>query len=369
MSLKTAGLVTFALGAFAFGCRTETGLTELVASDEGQPVRPMIVAMGGFNSCVDQNGKLTPMGMDLDVIRRSLDEMIDYPELPTFFRSCYDKSGTIYWQTARQVEHLGTAAPQTTSFEDLAPMVEAIVREHKHFPQRPVFIVGHSHGGWLAMKTALILPASVPLAGVVTNDPISRVNCGVQAILWQVNHNGCQEAPQDVSDDERGQILARISGGGQWRHYYQRNFAPLRSAAFAGTNVPQVQVDLSPFLSYYGGGTVASMNAHTGIDNMQSPWIHIRAHVQASAPAAAPGLQLADSASPDGAPPRVTRAAAVQALGQHQFQCGQTAPAAGFTLGCSGKTAVEPYGMRSWRVSMRFDAAEVLAGTLVELVP
>lgn len=89
-------------------------------------------------------------------------------------------------------------------------------------------LVGHSWGGWTAMKFATYLEPSVEIAGLVTLDPIDRENCGpveVSASLTGLGGDACQRAPVHVT---KGSDL-KFAPNGKWINFYQTKFAPLHS--------------------------------------------------------------------------------------------------------------------------------------------
>lgn len=79
---------------------------------------------------------------------------------------------------------------------------------------RKIIIIGHSYGGWRAMKLAsspyLLNNTRVPMI-LVTFDPISKVLC------QRIRETGCREAPADLSPPELYQLNTRT----RWLNTYQ----------------------------------------------------------------------------------------------------------------------------------------------------
>ncbi len=99
--------------------------------------------------------------------------------------------------------------------------LEAVVLSHVQNHKKVIFI-GHSHGGWRAMKLAaspLFGAMHVPTI-LITIDPISLVTC------YQVRDAGCKEFPRDLSPVEMDELHATT----QWLNIWQRPGLILGSA-------------------------------------------------------------------------------------------------------------------------------------------
>ncbi len=97
--------------------------------------------------------------------------------------------------------------------------------------QARVVIMGHSHGGWRAMKLAASPYLASTLAGIrrtlISIDPVSRVTC------LRLRDSGCREAPRDFSDAE----INYLSNYVLWFNAYQEGVGVLRSGAATGARV------------------------------------------------------------------------------------------------------------------------------------
>lgn len=96
-------------------------------------------------------------------------------------------------------------------------------------------VIGHSHGGWRAIKLAAspYLAANLPLPiTLVSIDPVSRMTC------LKLREPGCREAPSDLSWDELRYLNTRV----RWLNAYQDNGLLLKSSAIAAAhaNIPVV---------------------------------------------------------------------------------------------------------------------------------
>ena len=95
-----------------------------------------------------------------------------------------------------------------------------------------IFIVGHSHAGWLAMKLAasplLLSSATVPMF-LASIDPVSRVTC------QRLREQGCREAPRDFTAVELQNLNTRT----RWINLYHQPAVILGSGpiAYAHQNI------------------------------------------------------------------------------------------------------------------------------------
>ena len=254
--------------ALSAGCAGDPVSTEATASGVARAVvEPVFVTLGGFNSCFRTADGPTPVGSDRWAKSARLTQRFTHGD-PRWVRGCFDGAGRLYW-----ISSVAPMVVRSTGTDALVPFVLAVA-DRAGGERRPVYLHGHSYGGWVATLTAAALPSTVDLRLLVTVDPISPAHCAVSSYLralaspaaapWILA--GCQRAPTDVSVDTRQRVLGRLPDGG-WRHYYQRNFLPLRSSAFEGAPQPHRTYDVSAFLTH-NGGAHPSWNAHSGIDEL-----------------------------------------------------------------------------------------------------
>jgi len=245
---------------------------------------PVIVVMSGFSTCArDADGSYTPWSNSItnrrgvalidkvSAVAKSSDEQ------PRWLASCFDPFGVIHYQS------IYSNKVQWASGGDSQPFREFIQDASEDF-QRPIVIIGHSHGGWLASRVVADMGLSMPNTTLITIDPISYMECGVsnyaRAIAAAASWNPwaltelepCQRAPSDIDLYTRRNINENI-GRDNWFHYYQENFWPLHSSAFlAGPSSPGHSSNLGPFYSVIEGGVSASWNAHWAIQNYSGIW-------------------------------------------------------------------------------------------------
>ncbi len=104
-----------------------------------------------------------------------------------------------------------------------------------------VYLIGHSHGGWLVMNSALNWRSKGILRGLFTIDPISYKNCTqLQGIAYHLvmglnllgfENPECTRAPTDLVNDypKIAENSNRI-----WHNYYQTQFSYVHSGPAEG---------------------------------------------------------------------------------------------------------------------------------------
>jgi len=116
--------------------------------------------------------------------------------------------------------------------EQMQRVYEANVPEviaNRARPYGETVIVGHSYGGWLAIKAAAYLAGQVPPVTLITIDPVSKVTCD------SFFDEGCREAPFDIEIWEANNLTlatrwlnifqeARIFVGSSPTRLARRNF-------------------------------------------------------------------------------------------------------------------------------------------------
>ena len=186
--------------------------------------------------------------------------------------SCFNISGNLYYN------EIGFSRPYVTEEDPVQTMVDLILEETDEWgPTAPVYFVGHSWGGWLAMQVVKQLGDRVKVGGLITVDPISPDYCSISDYLsaiadWGMGDAiaGCLVAPPDVAPSFRASLVRIL--GRNWFHYYQLDFPFLHSTAFDGAHQPAGSFDMSSFLSIFPGGSRASMFAHAEIAFLSAVW-------------------------------------------------------------------------------------------------
>ena len=213
-------------------------------SKDAQPKWAALV-FGGNASCHPfGNDASSPYGLSMytqfdEVVR---DLRSQYAADVDYFLICHTVTGRIYYASSAAPKIVSEVAP-----ERLAKKVTEFTQTHG--VQR-LHAVGHSHGGWWALKLALQLADQIHFDRLVTIDPISRVTCRPPNIM------GCLGAPRDISESEYQQIAESV---GKWSNYYQSRTPYLHSSAIPGAS-ENIELPID----------------HLKIDNSAEVWRQIR---------------------------------------------------------------------------------------------
>lgn len=126
----------------------------------GSPVfaKPWLIATGGYGSC-PFTGSTYEMraSRQIEALAKKLDAHV--------VKACFSLAPwTVFYRTS--FGQTGRVSVETF-FKRLAALDT----------RDGVYLVGQSYGGWLAMQTALALPASVTVRALATVDPISPLHC------------------------------------------------------------------------------------------------------------------------------------------------------------------------------------------------
>lgn len=192
-------------------------LMALIALTVSAPVRAMadsvVVGFGGYASC--RRGELEhPVARGVLGLVRTIEARA--------LIACFGLTSS-----DPVVEGASTTLPE---------LVAKIVTMARATRTRQVVIIGHSHGGWLALQVALRLPVDVQLAYLVTLDPISLLYCGPLEFasiapaeaIGDPHSLDCQRFPRDVDESQQASIAKRSLG---WLGYHQAQTMKLRSSA------------------------------------------------------------------------------------------------------------------------------------------
>jgi pimeloyl-ACP methyl ester carboxylesterase len=157
------------------------------------------------------------------------------------FKSIHDRRDLI---TSVDSVAPGAAIPESEYEAWFGPLVAKIKTvSEMGGKERPVLMIGHSFGGWLAMQLVQRLPRG-RVRGLVTFDPISLKHCtpdvyatsvenyrdalnsrpeeqrdkvNAEALAVQNSAEGCREFPKDIDVKQ----LLQFVGADAWFHYYQ----------------------------------------------------------------------------------------------------------------------------------------------------
>ena len=186
-------------------------------------IEPLIVAMGGYNSCKSEDPKKAnevdvnplgngPLGMGLFKPFNALKTLLNdkYGIKARYIVSCFESGSSANVRSTSAPDQLKTIDPK-----DFPKLIATEMRRGS-----PIYLVGHSHGGWLSLQNTLALAEEVTIDGLFSTDPISRVHCNPPAIT------GCTVFPQDI--DEAKQISIK-GATGYWLNTWQTSTFYLRS--------------------------------------------------------------------------------------------------------------------------------------------
>lgn len=265
-------------------CALLASLLTLSLTAHGAPLAPVIVIAGGYNSCSDDGeGGVSPFGgnfnsrgveyinsLQAHYSANNWQGMADRGIRWLF--TCFNSHSDLFLQTSSDDRVTNTGA---WSIHQIVGRIETLSDRY----QRPIFIVGHSHGGWLAMRVVEALRSPIQLGFLATIDPISFPECNASTYAdaanalitgwWPYDISACQQAPGDISSRELTRIRRNLNGN-SWKHYWQQHFPPLHSGHIVGG--PDSSLDFSSFFSLRYGGVASSWNAHSRISHVASIW-------------------------------------------------------------------------------------------------
>lgn len=208
-------IVSLALNACGFRQAETSQLSSLPA------IRPLIVGMSGYSTCTESdsyhNGEQGPLGAQIfRKIERIFQHITDKLGVePGLMASCFTNDSKLI--TASSLD--GWKLNKPSDKEYLASVHQQI----DFFTH--VFVVGHSYGGWLAMKLAETYGgANDKIKTLHTIDPISKELC------YFNNVSECLSAPRDFDVASRTRIRENT---GVWVNAWQDTTFFLHSSAIA----------------------------------------------------------------------------------------------------------------------------------------
>lgn len=159
--------------------------------------RPLVIGMSGYSTCTESedyhNGESGPLGAQIfrkvEMVVQRISEKINVE--PAVLASCFTDNSELI--TASSLD--GWVLKQPKDGDYLAS-----IREQIDFFTH-VFVVGHSYGGWLAMKLAESYRGTPDkIKTLHTIDPISKELC------YFNNVSECLSAPRDIGKPSREHI-------------------------------------------------------------------------------------------------------------------------------------------------------------------
>ena len=227
------------------GCGPSGNSSNLSAVAKVDKPKWAALVFGGNASCHPFGGDASsPYGLSMYT---QFDEVVQdlrnqHGASVDYFLTCYTVKGLIFYVSSGAPKLVSQVAPELLA-EKILEFTEANVVRRLH-------AIGHSHGGWQALKLALQLDGQVYFDKLVTIDPISRVNCRPP------NITGCLRAPRDISECEYQKISSSV---GKWSNYYQIRTPYLHSSPIASAS-ENIELSLD----------------HFKIDNSAEIWRQIR---------------------------------------------------------------------------------------------
>lgn len=226
----------------------------------------LIVAMGGWNSCVSDDNSTadSPIG-NFAKAGAQPQAQITWQRTVTLFTTCFNSGADKFiFQRSDKLE-----APLFLSFEELAAIVEEFHSSH----QTTIHVMGHSYGGFYAMKLVAALDGKVPVQQLLTFDPISPIGCTpIKFALSAASlkpEEACTEFPKEIGIQDRLSIQQQLK---LWDHFYVRDALGLLHSSAIETAVNHfVNLPIDKVL-----------NAHMHIFSEPSVWTLVKTLVSGS---------------------------------------------------------------------------------------
>lgn len=239
---------------------------------------PVVVVTGGYDSCVeDGNGGVSPFGSNFTAEGvRLVNELHGVDPGTRWLFSCFTNTSDLFVQSDED--------ESVVAADGVWALVDR-VGKLSHDYTLPIFIIGHSHGGWMAMRVAEALKKPIPAGFLATIDPISFPECNASTYAdalfnpwyaWSATEP-CRRAPGDFTAGDIQRIRANLAGS-QWKHWWQDHFVPLHSGEIPGG--PDFSINMAPFFSIMSGGAASSWSAHTRIASLSSIWFGLRQSIE-----------------------------------------------------------------------------------------
>ncbi len=209
----------------------------------------LLVGWGGWRSC-----KPGVHNQYINIQFRNLVKnlKVNFPEKEVrFILSCADGIASVYGD--RPLKYYTSEMRGGTYYEIAQNRFYQVIEKNRR-ADTAVYLVGHSHGGWYAMKAVESLAA--PVAGLFTLEPISASAC--DSVTYMRNRTkklrpwathpmlACRQAPSDT----RNQLIAdKVEGS--WLNFH------LPSNQYRG--------------DHFSGPAAAATNVAKRMDNTKEP--------------------------------------------------------------------------------------------------
>ncbi len=230
---------------------------------ENDSGKQLVIYFGGFLGCTNMFAEdATPIDSKIDILQKStnIHTTTSHHREQILYMTCYTPDP----DSIRVVEGRSPTKPYKTTIAEFAKQIEAL---RTSTDVATIAVIGHSYGGWSAIKFVSLLSDKWNFSGLITIDPISRVNCAPNDFINHVLNSptkGCIESPKDFDS----QTLQRIAAGTKkWQNFYQTQDPVLRASSIDVAENIVVKVD----------GDAGK--AHTGILQMDELLAGVRALV------------------------------------------------------------------------------------------
>lgn len=194
LALMTSMITITLLSSCGPAGSNKSWLSGLLSSPQ---IRPLFVGMSGYSTCTESrdyhDGEMGPLGAQLfrqiEPILAQIKDKLDVE--PALMASCFTDGRELIAASS-----LDDWIPKNKTDEGY---LDVIHEQLEHFSH--VFVVGHSYGGWLAMKLASSYSGIADkIKTLHTIDPISKELC------YFDNISECLSAPRDIEQPAREHI-------------------------------------------------------------------------------------------------------------------------------------------------------------------
>ena len=219
---SSATICFLATTLFSCGKRQDTHIKDVPS------VKPLIVVMGGFTSCrpsVDNISELGPTGMRMFTLEEDLRDHLTekYSTTVDTIVSCFTQKNELRYVQSADFSRIETNV-DPSNFVDL---IRDRIERYSH-----VYIIGHSYGGWMTMRTIAGYEGSPDrIKAYYSLDPISRPRC---QITDPSHWSECIKAPSDISEEDRTHIHNKTT---KWYNGYELLTPFLHSGHIAQAHV------------------------------------------------------------------------------------------------------------------------------------
>ncbi len=197
------------------------GSTDFSQLESQEKKPPILVLIGGYNSCkIPFN---TPLNIGLYEASASLRAELSEREGFLTIIGCFlPSTSTMQYLFSSDIEHIHKVA-----VDDFIAAIQQTITKISAYD---LYVIGHSYGGWVAVRAAAKFPATVRISEFSTLDSVSPLKCPPKKIAasYASRHPNpdCTTSPQDQAGEN---ILTRQRVT-FWQHFYQYTSPYLHAA-------------------------------------------------------------------------------------------------------------------------------------------